>query len=105
MAPGVKPCEGCGADIILINSRIRRAMSCNPQEVAVMTLSGVLVKGYIPHWSAAPKRPVSKGNHPIKRKKRTWCKSRTSNIILWDRWELRRQRPSIKSWPPWPLPA
>ena len=47
-------CRSCGKGIHWIKTEKGKPMPCDPQVVTVVTDSGKVIKGRIPHWATCP---------------------------------------------------
>lgn len=47
-------CKGCGADIRFRQARSGKWMPCDPELVTILSKSGDVVTGYVPHFVTCP---------------------------------------------------
>lgn len=47
-------CKGCGAEINWIKTSKGKSMPVDPEMTTIITMGGVIYKGFIPHWATCP---------------------------------------------------
>lgn len=47
-------CKGCGAEINWIKTSKGKSMPVDPEMTTIITMGGVIYKGFIPHWVTCP---------------------------------------------------
>ncbi len=56
-------CKGCGAEIVWLKTKSGKNMPCNAEKTTIITESGEVITGYVPHWGTCSQSHTFRGKN------------------------------------------